>query len=85
MANKPGIIPIYPTGRGRFALGSPDGKVLHPGSPLTILVAGHQVNGIIQASDLGDYLRTEDGTSCGLCACMHVVAIGNQEVEVDHA
>jgi len=82
MANKPGIVPIYPTGRGRFALGSPDGPVLHPGRELTVLVAGHQVNGIIQASEQGDYLRAEDGTICGLCACMRVVATIQQEVEV---
>lgn len=66
------LVSIYPAGRGHFALGSPDGKVLHPGLPLTILVAGHQVNGTIQASELGD--------RCGLCACMRVVATISLEV-----
>jgi hypothetical protein len=83
MANKSGVVSIYPTGRGRFALGSPDGKVLLPGSPLTVLLAGHQVNGTIQTSELGDYLRAEDGTICGLYASMRVVAaIQEQEAEV---
>ena len=81
MENSVGIVPIYPTGRGHFALGSPDGKVLHPGLPLTIVIAGHQIDGTIQASDLGDYLRAKDGTTCGLCASMRVVAT-MQEAEV---
>jgi hypothetical protein len=74
MANKLGVISIYLAGRGHYALGSPDGKVLHPGIPLTVLLAGHQVNGIIRSSELGDYLQLQDGDRCGLCACMRVVA-----------
>ncbi len=83
MANKLGVISIYPAGLGHYALGSPDGKVLHPGIPLTVLLAGHQVNGIIRSSELGDYLQLADGTTCGLCARMRVVAtIQEQKMEV---
>jgi hypothetical protein len=83
MANKLGVISIYPAGLGHYALGSPDGKVLHPGIPLTVLLAGHQVNGIIRSSELGDYLQLQDGDRCGLCACTRVVAtIQEQEMEV---
>lgn len=73
MKNKPSVVAIYPAGRGHYALGSPDGEVLLPGRPLTVLVAGHEISGIIQAHSLGDYLRADDGTTCGLCAYMRVV------------
>lgn len=84
MANSAGkTVAIYPTGWGRFALNSPDGPVLHPGRPLTILVAGHEIEGTVQASDLGDYLQLPDGDRCGLCACMRAVAtLIEPEVEV---
>lgn len=74
MANSAGVVSIYPAGRGRFALGSPDGKILQPGQQVKIMLAGHLIVGTIQVSDLGDYLRAEDGTICGLCASMRVVA-----------
>lgn len=83
MANKVGIVPIYPTGRGRYALGSPDGNVLFPGRELTVLVAGHQITGTVQASDLGDYLQLENGDRCGLCACMRAVATISLERELE--
>src|SRR5260370_41057892 len=67
------ICRIYPNGRGHYAIGSPDGKVLRPGQALTIVVAGHEITGTIQASEQGDYLRTDDGTTCGLCAGMRVI------------
>jgi hypothetical protein len=81
MANSAGTTVIYPTGWGRFALNSPDGPVLQPGHPLTVLVAGHEIEGTVHTSDLGDYLQLEDGDRCGLCACMRVMATA-QEVEV---
>jgi len=74
MATNGGTTAIYPTGWGRFALNSPDGDVLYPGFPLTVVIAGHQIDGTIQTSDLGDYLQLPDGGRCGLCACMQVVA-----------
>lgn len=79
MVTKAGIIPIYPTGRGRYVLGSPDGEVLLPGFPLTVLVAGHKVEGTVRASEQGDYLQLTDGSCCGLCACMRVVNVVSQE------
>lgn len=75
MATKSGIVSMYPTGRGHFALGSPDGDPLFPGDSLTILLAGHQMTGTIQRSDLGDYLQLSNGERCGLCACMRAVAL----------
>jgi transcriptional regulator with XRE-family HTH domain len=66
---------IYPTGWGRFALGSPSGEVLYPGQSVEILLAGYRIVGTIHASALGDYFQSMDGTSrCGLCAGMYVIA-----------
>lgn len=78
MATKLGIVPIYPTGRGHFALGSPDGNPLFPGDSLTVLLAGHRITGVIQSSSQGDYLQLPDGSCCGLCACMRVVALSSE-------
>src|SRR4051794_9696662 len=78
MATKLGIGTIYPTGQGHFALHSPDGLPLFPGDSLTILLAGHQMTGTIQASDQGDYLQLPDGDRCGLCACMKIVALPSE-------
>jgi hypothetical protein len=72
---EPRIVPIFPAGRGHFALGSPDGDLLIPGDSLTIILAGHQITGTIRASDRGDFLQLpNEGGRCGLCACMHAVA-----------
>lgn len=73
MANKSGIISIYPAGRGHYALGSPDGTVLQPGQQVKIVLAGYQIAGIVRKGDPGDYLQMQDGTICGLCASMRVV------------
>jgi hypothetical protein len=78
MVTKLGIVPIYPTGRGHFALGSPDGDPLFPGDSLTILLADYQITGTIQVSDQGDYLQLPDGGRCGLCACMKIVALPSE-------
>ncbi len=75
MASSTETTMVYPTGWGRYALNSPDGPVLHPGRSLTIMIAGHQITGILRAGSLGDYLQLENGDRCGLCACMRVVAI----------
>lgn len=74
MANSAGIVSIYPNGRGRYALGSPDGATLLPGQPLTVLLSGHEITGTLEHGDQGDYLRTPDGTICGLCANMRVMS-----------
>lgn len=74
---------IYPNGRGHYALGSPDGSVLLPGQPLTVLVAGHQIAGTVAHSDQGDYLRAEDETICGLCARMQVVPSAQTRINGD--
>ncbi|MEO9027614.1 MAG: hypothetical protein ABI413_02260 [Ktedonobacteraceae bacterium] len=82
MGNSVGVIPIYPAGRGHYALGSPDGSVLQPGQRIEIVLAGHQIAGTVRKGEQSDYLLAEDGTICGLCACMCVVvASANQEVE----
>ncbi len=83
MANSGMVVPIYPAGRGHYALGSPDGKVLAPGQRVEIVLAGYQIAGVVQKSEQGDYLRAEDGTTCGLCACMRVVATISQVQEVE--
>ena len=85
MANNAGTAAIYPIGRGHYALGSPDGKKLFPGESITILLAGYQIKGMIHPSECGDYLRAEDGTICGLRACMRVVATVSQEHEAEVA
>jgi hypothetical protein len=83
MANSADIVSIYPAGRGHYALGSPDGEVLVPGQRVEILLAGHQIAGMVQKSELGDYLQLADGTTCGLCSRMRVVACKQeQEMEV---
>ena len=69
------VIPMYPTGWGRFALGSPSGEVLCPGQSVEILLAGYRIPGMIHAGAVGDYFQSTDGMSCcGLCAGMCVVA-----------
>lgn len=79
------VIPIYPTGWGRFALGSPSGKVLYPGQSVEILLAGYRIAGMIHASALGDYFQAADGMSCcGLCAGMCVVASYRYFVDAGH-
>ncbi|HEX7737215.1 MAG TPA: hypothetical protein VF458_20385 [Ktedonobacteraceae bacterium] len=78
-------VKIFPTGQqGHYALGSPDGCPLHPGDPLTVLVAGRRLTGIIQSGSQGDYIQLSDGSRCGLCPCMRVVnaVIQKQKVEV---
>lgn len=84
MANKPEkvAVVIYPTGRGHFALGSPDGTVLWPGHPLTVLFTEHAIAGTIRTSELGDYLQAPNGDRCGLCAGMRVIAPISPEREV---
>jgi transcriptional regulator with XRE-family HTH domain len=73
--NDPVVLPIYPTDWGRFALGSPSGKVLYPGQWVEIFLAGYRIAGTIYAGALGDYFQSADGTSCcGLCAGMCVIA-----------
>ena len=69
------VIPMYPTGWGRFALGSPSGSVLYPGQSIEILLSGHRIAGVIHAGGLGDYFQASDGMSCcGLYPGMCVVA-----------
>lgn len=65
--------PIYPNGRGHYALGHPDGEVLYPGQNIEIVFAGFQIAGMVQKSDLGDYFLLHSGDRCGLCARMRVV------------
>ena len=69
------VTPIYPTDWGRFALGSPSGKVLYPGQWVEIWLAGYRIAGMIYAGAPGDYFQSADGMSCcGLCAGMRVIA-----------
>lgn len=72
---EPRIEAIFPAGRGHFALGSPDGELLVPGDALTVVLAGHQITGTVQASDRGDFLQLPDGGCCGLCACMKTMVV----------
>jgi hypothetical protein len=65
-------IPIYPTGYGLFALGSPDGSVLEKGACVEVMLAGTHIKGTILTRSLGDYLQCADGTVCGLTAGMRV-------------
>jgi hypothetical protein len=65
--------PIYPTGYGPFALGSPDGPVLEKGACVEVMLAGTHIPGTILTRSLGDYLQCADGTVCGLTAGMRVV------------
>jgi DNA-binding XRE family transcriptional regulator len=68
------VTPIYSTGWGRFALGSPSGEILYPGRSVEILLAGHRISGMIHAGALGDYFQPKDGKSCcGLCTGMYVI------------
>ena len=63
------VAPIYPTGCGHFALGSPDGAVLYPGSRVQI-----ELGGTIQSREQ-DYFQATDGSACGLCAGMRVAVL----------
>jgi hypothetical protein len=72
MASSVGTVPIYPAGQGHFALGSPDGQMLHPGQQIEVVLADIQITGTVRKSDLGDYLQLANGERCGLCACMRV-------------
>ena len=72
------FVKIYPTGRGHFALGSPDGTAVFPGDALTVLLAGRRVTGTIRPGSQGDYLQLADGSCCSLCACMRVVPTVSQ-------
>jgi hypothetical protein len=68
------MIPMYPTGWGRFALGSPSGPVLYPGQRVEIELSSYRIAGMIHVGTLGDYFQAEDGMSCcGLCAGMLVI------------
>jgi hypothetical protein len=75
---EPRIVPIFPAGRGHFALGSPDGDLLFPGDSLTIVLAGYRITGTIQSSERGDYLQLPDGGRCGLCACMKTLVAASE-------
>lgn len=77
------FVKMFPTGQGHFALHSPDGSPLFPGDSLTVLLVGHQVTGVIQASSQGDYLQLADGSCCGLCAYMRVVNVVSQRQTVE--
>ena len=79
------FVKIYPTGQGHFALGSPDGPAVFPGDSLTVLLAGRRVTGTIRPGSQGDYLQLADGSCCGLCACMRVVATVSQGQKMEVA
>jgi hypothetical protein len=64
---------IYPTGWGRFAIGSPDGSILEKGSLVEVELSGSRLTGTVGISDHGDYLHFPDGSRCGLTAGMRVV------------
>lgn len=69
----PETVPVYPTGRGRYAFERPDGVVLHPGKRLELPLAGARLAATVQHSDLGDYLLLATGERCGLCPGMRVI------------
>jgi hypothetical protein len=80
MPNK--IIPIYPTGRGHYALGSPDGAELRAGLPINVLLAGQQLSGQVKWSGAGDYIQFSDQSFCGLYPAMQVVTPSTRALEI---
>lgn len=66
-------VPVYPTGRGRYAFEQPDGVVLLPGKRVELALAGVRLAATVQHSDLGDYLLLTTGEKCGLCPGMRVI------------
>ena len=69
----PSTVPVYPTGRGRYAFDQPDGVVLFPGTNVELVLVGVKVACTVQRSDLGDYLLLSTGEKCGLCPGMRVI------------
>lgn len=67
------IVPIYLTGRGHYALGSPDGAELNAGASIKVLLAGRRLPGQVHWSPNGDYIQFDDETFCGLYPAMCVV------------
>ena len=64
---------IYPNGAGGFALGSPDGRILHNGEMVEIWLGGLVVVGFIEhQSHSTARFVAEDGSVCGLCAGMRI-------------
>lgn len=66
-------VPVYPTGRGRYAFEQPDGVVLLSGKCVELPLAGARLAATVQHSDLGDYLLLATGERCGLCPGMRVI------------
>jgi hypothetical protein len=66
-------IAIYPSGRGRYALGNPDGRELLPGQRVELVLAGITLSGVVRHGEMGDYLLLDTGEKCGLCPEMRVI------------
>lgn len=75
------IVPIYPTGAGHYALGTPDGVELRADLPIKILLAGQQLPGLVRWSSNGDYIQFADETFCGLHPAMRVVTPPARELK----
>ncbi len=73
---------IYPNGvDGGFALGSPDGRILHDGEMVEIRLGGLAIVGFIEhpAHSIARFVA-EDGSACGLCAGMWIGVLSLQLV-----
>ena len=65
---------VLPDGSGGFALGNPDGKPLHDGDLVDVLLGGVHVRGWIEQRkhEPTRFVSEIDGSVVGLCAGMRL-------------